>query len=214
MRHDSQASDRLNRNEFPQWRSCDLRRVALRSNRSELTQNKSDRKTTHVHAGLHLLANIYILFQPLLSTLLLVDLRPPKPIAQIHLFRKTRPHDLEQVPLDPADVCSGLQLLHDGQVLQGQVRVQRVPGEDLGVRVVVVVGAGERYRVGGGESGEESRIVQLAFGAHDSVRACGFEAGIDVGLVKNISVGEDWDGDCFLHGSNLVPVCEALKELT
>ena len=78
--------------------------------------------------------------------------------------------------------------------------MQQVQGEDLGIREVVVVGAGEGCRVGGGESGEASRVVQLAFGAHVHVRAGSCEAGVDVGLVEVVSVGEDVDRDCFLHG--------------
>ena len=88
--------------------------------------------------------------------------------------------------------------MHDGQVLQSQRRVQQVQGEDLGIREVVVVGAGGGYRVGGGESGEACRIVQLAFGMHVHVRTGSFEAGIDVGLVEVASVGVDRDR--FLYG--------------
>ena len=70
----------------------------------------------------------------------------------------------------------------------------------MGIREVLVVGSGEGCRVGGGESGEASRVVQLAFGAHVHVRAGSFEVGIDVGLVEVISVGEDVDRDYFLYG--------------
>ena len=52
----------------------------------------------------------------------------------------------------------------------------------------------------GAVNGEESRVEQLAFGAHVHVRAGSFEAGIDVGLVEVVSVGEDVDRDCFLYG--------------
>ena len=52
----------------------------------------------------------------------------------------------------------------------------------------------------------------MAFGAHVPVRACSFETGIDVGLIEDVSVGEDVDHDCFFYGLSLAPVCEALKE--
>ena len=84
-------------------------------------------------------------------------------------------------------------------------------GEDLGIRKVVVMGAGEGYRVGGGESGDACRIVQLAFGTvHVHVRTGSFEAGIDVGLIEVISVGEDVDRDCFLYGLALES-CPSLR---
>ena len=70
----------------------------------------------------------------------------------------------------------------------------------MGIREVVVVGAGEGCRVGGGESGEACRIVRLAFGEHVHVRAGSFEAGIDVRLVEVASVGEDVARDRFLYG--------------
>ena len=63
------------------------------------------------------------------------------------------------MPLDPVHACSSLQLLRDGQLLQSQRGVQQVQGEDLGIRELVVVGAGEGYQVGGGESGEKCRVV-------------------------------------------------------
>ena len=52
----------------------------------------------------------------------------------------------------------------------------------------------------------------MAVGAHVPVRACSFETGIDVGLVEDVSVGEDVDRDCFFYGLSLAPVCEVLKE--
>ena len=46
--------------------------------------------------------------------------------------------------------------------------MQQVQEEDLGIREVIVVGFGVGYRL---KSGEESRVVQLALGAHVPVRA-------------------------------------------
>ena len=83
----------------------------------------------------------------------------------------------------------------------------------MGIREVVVVGAGKGYRVGGGESGEACRVVQLAFGAHVHLRAGSFEAGIDVGLVR-LAKTSIVTASFTAWRLSLVPVCEALKERT
>jgi hypothetical protein len=63
-------------------------------------------------------------------------------------------------------------------------------------------------------SKKKRRACRLLKGFIVCVRAGSFETGIDARSLEDVSVGEGVDRGCSLHGLNLVPVCEALKERT
>lgn len=110
------------------------------------------------------------------------------------------------MPLDPTDTCHRLQVFHNIQVFQGQVRMPWVPDENL--RVGVVLGGGEWVL----DASEQSRVVQLPFGAHNSIGTGGFEACVNVGLVQDVPVSENGDRNSFFDCSDFVPVCQTLEE--
>jgi len=107
---------------------------------------------TYIHPLLHFQAYIHVRLQTLPDPSR-VNLYPPELLPQIYLPHQPRPHDLEQMPLNPTNTRRRLQILHDFQVLQGQVCMPWVPDEDLCVGVVL--GGVEREF----DASEQRRVV-------------------------------------------------------
>ena len=113
--------------------------------------------------------------------------------------------------LDCAGSRKRLLRLHDGKVLQGEMRVTRMAaGEVLRGRRRgrVRCRAGRRCRRW--TRLKDRRVVEVALRRHDCVCASRCEAFLDIAIEEEISIGDDVDGNCLFYGANLFPVRDAL----